>query len=507
MKALKILAVLLVVFMAVSPVMADGPDDPIGAGPVGQDSGEEVLVAQDNECQVVSGSASAAGFIVCYVGNDGNKWTYTVTSDNSNTSKALSHVVFGFASSCAYPSNVTWSGGRGGYTHTDGKLQVDPTSQTYGYKLDNTGTGLGDNKVVETSTFVFTFDEQYAEKSGMEVATKAGNGSAYAYVTGPDCSNVTATSTPVPTDEPTVAPTDEPTVAPTDEPTATSTPVPTDEPTATPTDEPTATPTATPTDEPAPDACHTNSDGFTVCFISHEGNEWTYTVTSDGDKTTKALSHVVFGLCAYPTNVTTDGGRGGYTHTDGKLQVDPTTGTFGYKMDTTGAGLGEDKTIETTTFVFTLDKDYGEGTINVATKAGTVSAYSQMTGPDCDNETTDDTTAIALKSFTTEAQGNTVVINWETAAEIDNAGFNIYRANALNGQYEKVNDLMIGAQGDLTGAVYSFEDTPPADGVYFYVLEDVDTFGLATSYEPVQASLGATLPTLAPTYRPMQPAY
>ena len=39
-----------------------------------------------------------------------------------------------------------------------------------------------------------------------------------------------------------------------------------------------------------------------------------------------------------------------------------------------------------------------------------------------------DTTAINLASFTVEANNGRVMILWETGAEIDNAGFNLYRA-------------------------------------------------------------------------------
>lgn len=57
-------------------------------------------------------------------------------------------------------------------------------------------------------------------------------------------------------------------------------------------------------------------------------------------------------------------------------------------------------------------------------------------------KTWDDTaTAIDLKSFKagSSAEGKVAII-WETATEIDNAGFNLYRSRSEDGVYKKVND-------------------------------------------------------------------
>ncbi|MBW7898116.1 MAG: hypothetical protein EX330_07125 [Candidatus Brocadia sp. BROELEC01] len=62
-------------------------------------------------------------------------------------------------------------------------------------------------------------------------------------------------------------------------------------------------------------------------------------------------------------------------------------------------------------------------------------------------------------------------MRWQTATEIDNAGFNIYRAKRKDGPYKKINTTLIPAQGNATtGASYSYEDTPPAKGAYHYKL-------------------------------------
>lgn len=716
MKEIKSLAILLVLFMIVTPILADEPD-PIGGGPVGQDTGGEVVVAQqDNDtCHT-----NVDGFTICFVSKNGNDWTYTVTSDDDKNTKALSHVVFGL---CAYPTNVTTTGGSGGYVHDDGQLQVDPTTGTYGYKLDTTEPGLGEDKTIETTTFVFTLDADYGEGT-ITVATKAGGVSAYSSdITGPNCDNV-ATSTPEPTSEPTSEPTDEPTSEPTpdlgttscklysvhDESTrdsqfftidlltnevvalndelheekdlegldfepgtgrlfATSgkdagqqNPAQPSELYLVNSENGDITLVGTIEDDTAPfydvAALSFRNDGTLWAYgrkkskvgrkgviqldpntgkvlfykssgINAEAVAWSpdgstlwiaykkklYTYTEGGSvsyKDTVSAPDDIEGLGFGPSGYLMAG-----VHHGGKINIfsmdvsDPTDvkvvgnsvvstnqfedvesiawldgceGSLGDTVwnDSDEDGLQDDNEEGIVGAVVNLYEDTdGNGEFNpdttgdpfnpngdllVATTqtnnsgkylfdnllpnqyfvalddsnfsdAGALVGY-EVTKKDAGDDDSDDsdgstsspyvttlinlpaetddmtwdfglfepgTTAIALKSFTTEIQGNTVIINWETAAEIDNAGFNIYRANALNGQYEKINERMIGAQGGLAGAVYSFEDTP-AVGVYFYVLEDIDTFGLATSYEPVQASLKDILPTRSLNYHPIRPA-
>jgi len=95
-------------------------------------------------------------------------------------------------------------------------------------------------------------------------------------------------------------------------------------------------------------------------------------------------------------------------------------------------------------------------------------------------------TVIELVSFTAEAEEDVAVtLTWETATEVDNAGFNIYRSRLRDGEYKKINDTLIPAKGDATtGASYRYEDAPPARGTFYYKLEDVDTSGISTMHGP-----------------------
>ncbi len=125
---------------------------------------------------------------------------------------------------------------------------------------------------------------------------------------------------------------------------------------------------------------------------------------------------------------------------------------------------------------------------------GTPKAPNSVTGPP---------TAITLTSFTAEASAGRVTLAWETGTELDNAGFNLYRATAEDGPYTRINDALIAAEGDpVSGARYSFLDTP-GYGTFYYRLEDVDYYGVSTPHGPVAVTV--TRPFRRPPHRPFAP--
>ncbi|TVL97046.1 MAG: hypothetical protein CV082_05170 [Candidatus Brocadia sp. BL1] len=101
-------------------------------------------------------------------------------------------------------------------------------------------------------------------------------------------------------------------------------------------------------------------------------------------------------------------------------------------------------------------------------------------------------TAVELASFTAvSAGGGKVSLHWETATEVDNAGFNIYRSKFPDGTYKKINNGLIPAPGNATtGATYSFEDTP-GRGTFYYKLEDVDFYAESTMHGPEKVRIRA----------------
>ena len=90
-----------------------------------------------------------------------------------------------------------------------------------------------------------------------------------------------------------------------------------------------------------------------------------------------------------------------------------------------------------------------------------------------------------------------VTIQWETASEVEAAGFRLYRAASAEGPFTLLSETLIPAQGDpLTGADYEYEDQETSWGrEYFYQLEEVDLNGAANLHpEVVQAQAGAGWP-------------
>jgi hypothetical protein len=117
-------------------------------------------------------------------------------------------------------------------------------------------------------------------------------------------------------------------------------------------------------------------------------------------------------------------------------------------------------------------------------------------------------TAVDLVSFTAEPapDGSTIALDWETASEIDNVGFNLYRAGSLHGPRTQLNPSLILSQapGSPAGAVYTWPDESVIAGIaYYYWLEDVDVHGVATLHGPVTAELAPAFRLLPARPRPL----
>ena len=122
-------------------------------------------------------------------------------------------------------------------------------------------------------------------------------------------------------------------------------------------------------------------------------------------------------------------------------------------------------------------------------------------------------TAVDLLSYSATAEQQTVVLDWETAAEHDTLGFNLYRGNTENGMRIKLNEIMIrrdGPPGSLLGATYEYTDNAfnlkapvmednsgtilrqAVNGgrPYYYWLEEVNIYGYSEVYGPVEVRTG-----------------
>lgn len=99
--------------------------------------------------------------------------------------------------------------------------------------------------------------------------------------------------------------------------------------------------------------------------------------------------------------------------------------------------------------------------------------------------------AVDLVAFAASQTGNAVTVVWETAAELDNAGFFVHRAEG-GAAGEKLSSLIPAEGSATTGASYSFVDGAPilaGESSRSYVLIDVDLSGATTTHGPVSATV------------------
>jgi hypothetical protein len=99
-------------------------------------------------------------------------------------------------------------------------------------------------------------------------------------------------------------------------------------------------------------------------------------------------------------------------------------------------------------------------------------------------------TAVSLASFGARGYESAVLVEWETASELDNLGFHLYRGASADGPWTKLNASIIPGLGSSPeGKQYRWVDGGLSNGTtYFYRLEDVDRHGQVTSHGPVSAT-------------------
>ncbi|KAA3606901.1 MAG: T9SS C-terminal target domain-containing protein [Calditrichaeota bacterium] len=97
--------------------------------------------------------------------------------------------------------------------------------------------------------------------------------------------------------------------------------------------------------------------------------------------------------------------------------------------------------------------------------------------------------AIELDSFSARQIENSIQLNWSTASETENEGFNVYRKIG-NGNYFQIasfksNSELVGALNSTTSNSYSFVDNSEFRNgeTYTYYISDVETNGVETKHE------------------------
>jgi hypothetical protein len=131
--------------------------------------------------------------------------------------------------------------------------------------------------------------------------------------------------------------------------------------------------------------------------------------------------------------------------------------------------------------------------------------------------------AIELVDFEVASETDRVRIRWETATELNNAGYYVLRSETGGSDpsnYEQITVIdavsgipydFIPARGeDLFGAVYIFYDEAvTVGGHYYYYLQDVDSSNFSSYHGPEDVVVGQTstpTPTVTPTGSNTSPA-
>jgi hypothetical protein len=126
----------------------------------------------------------------------------------------------------------------------------------------------------------------------------------------------------------------------------------------------------------------------------------------------------------------------------------------------------------------------------ICSLAGPVTLDAQAAGS-C-TAACEEATVVAISALSAGCSGPSCHIDWETGAEIDNAGFHIWRSETEDGEFEQITVDLIPAEGGPTrGAEYEYGDFDVEPGLtYYYKLEDIDDDGVSTFHGSVSAWAG-----------------
>ncbi|MCU0488127.1 MAG: hypothetical protein MUE67_04140 [Anaerolineales bacterium] len=81
-----------------------------------------------------------------------------------------------------------------------------------------------------------------------------------------------------------------------------------------------------------------------------------------------------------------------------------------------------------------------------------------------------------------------VIVKWETASELETAGFNVYRGLSPDVISQRLNaNLILPAVDPLQGGVYEYRDPQVEPGrTYYYQIEEVEIGGQTNQYGPIE---------------------
>lgn len=132
----------------------------------------------------------------------------------------------------------------------------------------------------------------------------------------------------------------------------------------------------------------------------------------------------------------------------------------------------------------------GSGTIT-GTLSGTALGYFTL-----GTVTLDNSLPVDLVAFNAIGKYGKILLTWQTASEVNNSGFEIYRSTSENGMYELVNQQLIPGHGNSTTShYYEYLDTEVEEQTtYCYKLYSRDFNGTLNVYEKISTATVLALP-------------
>ncbi|MFA6597262.1 MAG: ice-binding family protein [Ignavibacteriaceae bacterium] len=100
---------------------------------------------------------------------------------------------------------------------------------------------------------------------------------------------------------------------------------------------------------------------------------------------------------------------------------------------------------------------------------------------------------VELTSFTAALNNNAVELNWNTATEVNNYGFEVQRSETQNYNWAKVG-FVNGAGNSNSPKNYSFVDKPASYGSYAYRLKQLDNDGKHTYSDVIEVNAAGQIP-------------
>jgi hypothetical protein len=86
----------------------------------------------------------------------------------------------------------------------------------------------------------------------------------------------------------------------------------------------------------------------------------------------------------------------------------------------------------------------------------------------------DATAAVVLLYFRATPGSDKILVEWETATELETSGFNLYRSQDSGSKGQQVGDTFPARGDGITGAKYSYPDADIIQDVrYYYTLEEI----------------------------------